>query len=92
MIKLRGHIAVPRAHRPAVAAALDEHIRLTRAEPGCLRFDVVPDPTRPGRYAVAEDFRTRADLERHQQRIKGTVWAAASAGAARHYQIEETLP
>ena len=43
-IRLSGHIDVPHERRAAVAEALPEHVRLTRAEPGCLRFEVTPDP------------------------------------------------
>ena len=44
MIELTGYIDVPEGRREAIAAALPLHIELTRAEMGCVRFDVTPDP------------------------------------------------
>ena len=89
MIRLRGHIDVPPHRRAAVAAALPEHVRLTRAEPGCLSFEVTPDPNIPGRYNVRESFRSRADFEAHQARTRRSRWATVTAGIPRHYRIEE---
>ena len=49
-----------------VRAALPKHVQLTRAEPGCLRFEVEPtdDP------------------------LVWTVWAKATQGSARDYEIK----
>jgi quinol monooxygenase YgiN len=88
-IRLTGHIDVPEARRAAVAAALPEHIRLTRAEPGCRSFDVTADPDVAGRYRVAESFASRADFDVHQQRTGARDWARVSAGIARSYTIED---
>ena len=83
---LEGHIDVPEDKRQAVAAALDEHIALTRAEPGCIYFHVDPDVDIPGRYLVSEAFVDAAAFEAHQIRAKGSRWAEASSGVPRSYQ------
>ncbi len=89
MIRLTGHIDVPPDRRAAVAAALPDHIRLTRAEPGCLSFEVTPDPETAGRFIVRETFRDRAAFDAHQARMRGSDWAVVTAGIPRHYRIEE---
>lgn len=91
-IRLTGHIDVPPGRREAVAAALPEHIRLTRAEPGCLQFDVQPDPQVPGRWLVEELFDSREAFEAHQTRARQSRWGEISAGLAREYDVVEVAP
>lgn len=66
---------------------LPEHIALTRAEPGCLRFDVHPTDD-PLVWAVAELFTDHAAFDAHQARVRASNWGAATAGIAREYEIE----
>ncbi|WP_422049648.1 putative quinol monooxygenase [Shimia sp.] len=89
MIRLTGHIDVPSDRREAVAAALPVHITLTRAEPGCLSFDVTQDPVIAGRYNVSELFVDQASFGAHQARASASDWATVTAGIPRHYQITE---
>lgn len=70
-----------------VRAHLTEHIRLTRAEPGCLRFDVVSVDALT--WQVDEDFTDRAAFDAHQTRTAGSVWAAFTHGIRRDFAISE---
>ncbi|MEI2804851.1 putative quinol monooxygenase [Albidovulum sp.] len=70
-----------------VAALLPEHTRLSRAEAGCLRFEVWRSQADPCRFAVSECFRDRAAFEAHQARAATTVWARATKGIPRDYVI-----
>ncbi len=88
-ITLTGYIDVPDNRVSEVAAALPAHIALTRQEPGCLSFDVSPDPQVPGRFNVSERFASRADFDAHQKRMRASLWADVTAGIERHYQIRE---
>lgn len=88
-IRLTGHIDVPDHDRAAVAAALPEHIRLSRAEPGCLYFEVTPDAEVAGRWQVREMFSTRATFDAHQARLASSDWGRVAQSAARHYTVEE---
>ena len=84
---LRGYIQVPVGDLEAVRAELDNHIRLTRAEEGCLVFEVVQDSEDRCRFAVYEEFSDRASFDLHQARVKASTWGEVTAGVARHYEI-----
>ncbi|MFY0660848.1 MAG: antibiotic biosynthesis monooxygenase [Shimia sp.] len=88
MIKLTGYIDVPADRLTAVTEALPKHIALTRAEAGCLSFEVTPDAAHPGRFQVAELFVDRAAFDAHQSRTKMSDWAKTTDGIPRSYQIE----
>ncbi|MGP9791456.1 putative quinol monooxygenase [Roseinatronobacter sp. NSM] len=68
---------------------LRDHIRLTRAEAGCLQFDVTPTDD-PHVWEVTERFATRAALDAHQTRAKSSPWGQATAGIPRNYTLTET--
>ncbi len=84
-----GHIDLPPERLDKLRAALDEHVRLARAEPGCLSFQVTPDPKLPGRFNVAEPFASREDFEAHQARAATRDWGRLTRGIPRSYRIEE---
>jgi len=92
MIRLTGHIDVPPDRLAAVSAALPEHIRLTRAEPGCVKFDVNPDPETSGRFLVSELFASSADFDAHQTRVRGADWGRITDTIARDYVVETLAP
>ena len=89
MIELTGYIDVPEGRREAIAAALPLHIALTRAETGCLRFDVTPDADVQGRYNVTELFTDLASFEAHQNRVESSDWGEISSGIPRDYTIRD---
>lgn len=86
-VRLRGHLSVPPARRDAVRAALPEHIRLSRAEPGCLHFDVHESTTSPGRFDVTEEFTDAHAFHTHQTRTRASDWARITAGIPRDYKV-----
>ncbi len=88
-VSLHGWISLPREELSRLRPLLDEHVRLTRAEPGCLAFSVMPDPGEPTRLDVAERFRDRAALDAHRARTAASAWGAATRHLVRHYRIEE---
>lgn len=81
---LSGTITVPEADLALVRAALPDHERLTRAEPGCIKFAV--SEVRPGVFSVEETFKDEAAFVAHQERARDTAWAAAAASAVRDYR------
>ncbi|KAA2317249.1 antibiotic biosynthesis monooxygenase [Pseudooceanicola sediminis] len=86
-VRLTGTMSCPPGRCDAVRAALPAHIRLTRAEPGCLSFDVTE--TTPGTFGVAECFASRAAFDHHQARAAASEWAQITQGLPRDYRIEE---
>lgn len=84
---LKGHIAVPADRLAQVRAALPEHIALTRAEPGCLSFEVEEDADVPGRFKVSETFESQAAFDAHQARTKASAWFEVTKGIPRDYEI-----
>lgn len=86
-VYLDGYLEVPPDRIAAVRAALPEHIRLTRAEPGCLRFEVTQSTDDPTRFVVSEIFADQPAFEAHQQRAKTSAWAEITAGLPRHYSV-----
>ncbi len=88
-VSLNGHIDVPAGRMDAVAQALPLHIELSRAEPGCIFFNVGPCPDVPGRFLVSESFEDRASFDAHQTRTKSSEWARVAEGIPREYEITE---
>lgn len=74
------------AEAEAVRAHLPRHMALTRAEPGCLSFDVTE--AGPLTWRVEERFRGQEAFAAHQERTRASDWYAATAGIERRYQIE----
>jgi len=69
-----------------VRAHLADHIALTRAEPGCLAFDVTPTET-DGVWSVRERFVDEAAFDLHQRRVASSTWGRETAGIQRFYVI-----
>ena len=88
-VHLTGHMDVPSDCIDAVSIALSDHIALTRAEAGCLSFDVAPCLDVKGRFLVAETFKNRAAFDHHQERTGKSAWAGITKGFSRIYEITE---
>lgn len=87
MIKLSGLLICRDATEARIVSEqLPEHIRLTRAEPGCLSFtvEVTDDPLV---WRVDEAFTDQRAFEAHQTRTRGSDWFKATALIRREYQI-----
>ena len=65
---------------------LPDHLRLTRAEPGCLSFEVSQTDD-PLVWRVEERFVDRAAFDFHQQRTRPPEWFTATSTIARDYNI-----
>ena len=84
-VYLAGHIIVSAKNRARVMAAMDEHIALTRAEAGCLHFDIIEDEQDTTKFHVVEIFKSPAAFAAHQARTAQSVWAEASRDCPRDY-------
>lgn len=84
---LQGFIIVPLSELTIVKRELDAHIRLTRAETGCLIFKVTQDPLNPCRFDVYEEFVDQAAFQAHQARVKSSRWRKITVNVERHYTV-----
>lgn len=71
-----------------IARLLPDHIRLSRAEPGCLSFTVTQTAD-PLVWQVAETFADRAAFDDHQSRTRASDWGRSTAHIARRYTVTE---
>ncbi|MBX2837688.1 MAG: antibiotic biosynthesis monooxygenase [Gammaproteobacteria bacterium] len=86
-VYLNGYIDVPIDRLADVSAALPKHIELTRAEPGCVSFEITASDTVEGRLNVAEVFIDQAAFDVHQARTKASDWFKTTEGIPREYSI-----
>lgn len=87
-VVLSGYILVPESELRQVRAALAEHILLTRAEAGCLIFNVTACPSDKTRFEVYEEFESEAAFKFHQQRVATSPWGTCTRNVKRNYKIE----
>ena len=89
-LTVTGRLICPSAEaRDALVPAVREHIRLTQAEPGCLGFDIRPDPADATAFLVEEAFVDRPAFDAHQARMQATGWPALTADVVRDLRIAE---
>lgn len=79
-------IAHSAAEHALVDLYLDDHITLTRAEPGCLKFEVTEDPNDRNKWHVSEIFETEDAFEAHQTRVKSSEWGKISTPLERRFK------
>lgn len=79
------------AEADIVRAYLPEHIRLSRAEPGCLTFNVLPTDD-PLVWQLDETFTNHEAFEAHQARTRTSDWFRATAHIARHFKVSDSSP
>lgn len=89
-IKLNGILIVPDSEIALVEKYLPDHIALSRAEDGCISFNVKPDPKNPNHYIVKEEFVDQAAFDFHQKRGKDSAWGRATSHLERQFNIEAT--
>ena len=86
-IILKGCIMVPQAELAVVMDELDNHIRLTREEAGCLAFEVTQSKSDPYRFDVYEEFTNQAAFDSHQRRVKSSRWGKVTVNVDRRYTV-----
>lgn len=67
MICLHVHLtAQDEAHVPVLRGLLAEAMHRSRAEPGCLRFDVYQSVVEPRRFTLVEHWADQAAVDAHR--------------------------
>lgn len=75
------------AEAEVVKKLLPKHIRLTKAERGCISFSVTPAED-PWVWLVHEEFVDGAAFEAHEQRAAASKWGQATKDIQRIYKIK----
>ena len=89
-VALSGQIACADAGQlMALLMHVQSHVADSRAEPGCLHFDIAQTDD-PLTWQVEALFRDRSALTAHRTRTGAGEWAAATAGIAQY--IHEIAP
>ncbi|MCS5718842.1 antibiotic biosynthesis monooxygenase [Herbiconiux sp. CPCC 205763] len=87
-VRLRGFLVCASQYEARIVAEhLPDHIALTRAEPGCLSFEVTLTDD-PLVWRVDELFRDETVFAAHQARAAGSSWGRATAGIERRYSVD----
>ena len=88
-LTVSGWLTIPSAEQALLLPLLDEHIQLTRAETGCLAFNIMRSAQDPERFEIAERFRDREAFEAHRLRTAASRWGLATRHIPRHVRISE---
>ncbi len=92
MIYLLAHLkARPGAH-PELMAAAEAMIAATRAEPGCILYDLNVSITDPQSMIFVEAWKSRTALSEHFDAPHMAVWRKASEGYFTERRIEVIHP
>lgn len=70
-----------------VVQHLPLHVELTRAEEGCISFEVNRSPESL-EWQVEERFRDADAFRAHQERAMESEWGRVTAGVERRYTVE----
>ncbi|SNR24800.1 GNAT family N-acetyltransferase [Paracoccus sediminis] len=92
MVGLTGRLICQDADQMMTALALlPEHSRLSREEPGCLRFDLWQDED-PLIWNLSELFIDADAFAAHAARTKDSEWGRQSTGIGRDFQRHDVIP
>jgi quinol monooxygenase YgiN len=87
IVRLTGQLlCATDADAALVAGHVPTHIALSRAEPGCITFDVV-QTANPLIWQVDESFTDQAAFDAHQTRTRASEWFALSAHIPRQFTV-----
>lgn len=92
MIALQGRlICADAAQMMTALSLLPDHIALSRAEPGCLQFDLWQDED-PLIWHLSELFTDANAFAAHQARTRDSLWGRDSTAIIRDFQQRKVLP
>ncbi|MBU3029920.1 GNAT family N-acetyltransferase [Paracoccus marinaquae] len=92
MIALNGRlICTDAAQMMTALSLLPDHVELSRAEPGCLHFDIRQDDD-PLIWNLAELFTDEDAFAAHKARTGNSLWGQASGAITRDFHQHDILP
>ena len=85
---ITGTITCEAADLEMFLAAVAEHKRLSRAEPGCIEFEISQSAVDPCSFLVSERFENRAAFDAHTIRTRTSAWWAKTRHMPRDLVIK----
>lgn len=86
-VRLSGYLKCKDSAEAAlVSEYLPEHLALTRAEPGCISFQVTRSDN-PLVWTVDEHFASSDAFRAHQARVVASVWGSMTSAIERDYTV-----
>ncbi|MBL4811547.1 MAG: antibiotic biosynthesis monooxygenase [Rhodobacteraceae bacterium] len=86
-VHLSGTLTCSQDDLEMLTEAVKLHVELTRAEPGCERFEVVQSPDNSCVFNVNETFADAAAFEAHQARTRASAWWGKTQHIARDFTM-----
>ena len=87
-VVLTGYIKVPLDDLEDLKKHLDDHIKTTRNEQGCITFRVNQRDRASCIFDVYEEFTDSHSFHTHQKRVKGSTWGKLTKNVERVYKIQ----
>lgn len=67
IVHVVAHIEALPGFEAEVRAVLESYLAPTRAEKGCIRYDLFTDDSDPKKFTFIEEWASKADLDAHAQ-------------------------
>lgn len=91
-VRLSGQLVCRNADEVGVVLrSLPLHVSLTRAEPGCVSFEVRQTADSLV-WQVEEEFADQAAFDAHQARVAASEWGRVTSAIERRYVVEGITP
>ncbi len=88
-VVVSGQIYVPLRSLDEIRRAIEIHVELSRAEEGCLMFDLIESLEEPGRFDLYEEFVDMNAFEQHKLRAETSEWAEVSKEVQRDFEVQQ---
>lgn len=88
-LTITGNVLVKDGHIDVVKAELEKLIPITRAEAGCLQYDLHQDNENPNYFLFYENWESRALWQAHMQADHLAAYMAATEGMVEKFWIHE---
>ena len=85
-VRLTGTFRCAPEETASLCAAIPGHVALSRAEPGCLAFDI-RQTADPCVFEVSERFCDEAAFAAHQARTRASAWWTITGRMPRDFEI-----
>lgn len=72
-----------------VRSELEKLVEPTRAEDGCLRYDLHQDNKEPNQFVFLENWKSRADLDKHMETPHIAAFLKATKGSIDSFTMND---